>query len=654
MPGATPAPGDVAITSGHPLTNTAPEEMLPKGLIDFRGASLDQVLELYSMLVNRTILRPATLASPPIILTTRDNLTMKEGMQALEAVLAMNSISLINFDEKFVKVVPSATALTTGPKPSELTADQLEPFGNFVVHYVTLKYVKPTEILPMLTPIASANGVTAFDPAGMLVLHDNVENVKRMLELIDKLDVFVPAEYTNEVIAIKYAFASDIASALSSLGGGGGVGTISASSHNLGGGINSPRSSGLGSMGSGSYPGGMGGVGGIGGMGGMGAQGTMSPLSSSGISAPSTAGTPSASSSLSGRLASIIQTAARAPGATGNGDIQIFGQTKIIADERINSLIVWATRRDMETIKKIISQLDVVLAQVMIEAVIMQVSLGDSASLGVSWLQKQPQGSGNFAGIGAINNGSFLNGSSFLAGGTNSVLPSGFSYLASFGNDLDVTVAALASDNRAKILQRPRVQTSNAKPAHLFVGESRPYPVSSYYGGGSYGQYSSVQQLPIGVTLDLTPLINVDGLVVMHISVNIQSVSGTVSVAGVGDVPITSLKEAESDVAVRNRETIMLGGLIENDGSHNASGVPILKDIPVLGALFRSSSSSKSRNEMIVLIRPTVLETPAIASIHAENMKNDLPGIRQLEREFQKEEEQLMKGANLDETKQPN
>ena len=74
-----------------------------------------------------------------------------------------------------------------------------------------------------------------------------------------------------------------------------------------------------------------------------------------------------------------------------------------------------------------------------------------------------------------------------------------------------------SGDSRARILQRPRIQTSHAVEANLFVGESRPYPTASYYGGGAYGGYSSIQQLQIGVTLSVTPLINPDGLVVMDI-----------------------------------------------------------------------------------------------------------------------------------------
>ena len=96
--------------------------MLPQGMIDFRGADLNQVLEIYSMMVNRTILRPATLPAPTITLTTRGQLTMREGIQALEAVLALNGITMVNMGDKFVKAMPEAQGNTAGGAASTPTA----------------------------------------------------------------------------------------------------------------------------------------------------------------------------------------------------------------------------------------------------------------------------------------------------------------------------------------------------------------------------------------------------------------------------------------------------------------------------------------------------------------------------------------------------
>jgi general secretion pathway protein D len=153
-------------------------------------------------------------------------------------------------------------------------------------------------------------------------------------------------------------------------------------------------------------------------------------------------------------------------------------------------------------------------------------------------------------------------------------------------------------------------------------------------GSGPSAQYT---QLQIGITLSVLPLINPDGLVVMDIHQKIQSVDGTVSIGG-NDVPKTIDREASAKVSVRDRETIILGGFISSERTKTSSGVPLLKDIPILGALFRSSSSDNERRELMVLIRPTVLPTPEIAATVAKEEKAKMPGLSAAEKEFNDEE----------------
>jgi general secretion pathway protein D len=628
-PGAAMSPANrsagvtPSATAGAP-----PDDMLPPGMIDFRGADLKQVLDVYSMMVNRTLLRPANLPTPTIDLKTQGRLTMAEGIQALKAVLSLNGISVIDVDEKFAKVVPATQAGQEGAPFSKQTADQLPSVGQYVTEVVQLRYVKPSEIVPVLTPFQKLpNAIMPVETSQIVVLRDNAENVKRMLEMISKIDIMVPTEFTSEVIPIKYALSSDIASALNSLSSGGSGGSVGSSSRGRTGTTSmSSRTggTGMGGTGMGGYPG----AAGSNPMGGTSPQGTTAP---------------GAGNNFTQRLQNIISKAAT------SGEIQILGQTKIISDERTNSLLVWASHEDMKVIKDIIAKLDIVLAQVLIEAVILSVELDKSQNLGVSYLQNTPTTFGKWNGQGAGGAGTFLNNSSFSGGsGSNAVsaLGGGFNYVLGYGNDLDVTVTALEANSHAKILQRPRIQTSNAKQASLFVGESRPYPTGSYYGGGSYGSYSSIQQLQIGVSIDVTPLINVDGLVVMDIHQKIDSFEGNVTIQGVGDVPITSSKEAQASVAVRDHDTIMLGGMIETDKNDSKSGVPLLMDIPLLGNLFRSTSTSETRSELIVLIRPTVLPTPEVAALTATSEKNKMPGVRTFEREDQVEAAKELRRVN--------
>ncbi len=229
-PGAPPAaatdapstPGAAPSVPAAPAASKPPEEMIPAGNINFQGVDVGQVLDVYAQLVGRTMLR-AGLPPAQIILRTETPLTKTEAIQALQAVLALNGIALVNVGDKFVKVLPIDQANSAGAKIDRGEASQLPEMGSYVTHIVQLKYLKPSEMVPIIQPFAKlANSILPIDANGILVLRDNAENVKRMLEMIDQVDVSVPAEYISEVIPIKYAMAEDIANALNSLGGSGG------------------------------------------------------------------------------------------------------------------------------------------------------------------------------------------------------------------------------------------------------------------------------------------------------------------------------------------------------------------------------------------------------------------------------------------------
>jgi general secretion pathway protein D len=250
------------------------------------------------------------------------------------------------------------------------------------------------------------------------------------------------------------------------------------------------------------------------------------------------------------------------------------------------------------------------------------------------------------AGGGGINNGQpffdqFLGAvNSAATNGFIGGLPGGFSYWAQLGKSFNVALQAAASDERINVIQKPRILTSHATPGSIFVGSTVPYITTAYYGGSVYGggPSSSYQQLQVGIGLTVTPYINPDGLVVMQIDESIDEISGSTSITGVGDVPNTTSRKLSAEVAVRDGDTIMLGGFIRNSTDKKKSGVPLLKDIPLLGPLFSSQSDSKERKELIVLMRPTVLKTPDLAALATTAEKNRMPGISGAEMEVRMEE----------------
>jgi len=637
LPG-TPAAG---LTNAAGTTNTvaAGDESFPPGLIKFQEADLSQVLDIYQELTGRTILRPATLPQVKITIRSQTELTRKEAINALDSILSLNQITMLPQGEKFVKAVPTQQAGQEARAFNTTSVEDLPEAGSFVVQIVKLKNTAPSDVAEALQPFAkNPQAILAIDDSGIVILRDNAENVKRMMEVLEQVDVVPVQEFESVVIPIKYALAGDIAQVLSSLTEGGSattVGSGGAGGAGLGGGST------LGSRATGSL-GGLGGFGNTGGNYGGNYGGRNSSVYPRALNAaaPAAAGAGSRSS-FQERLRGIVS---RAASGGGGSEFTVLGETQIIADERTNSLLIFAAKKDIPTIKDIVEKLDVVLPQVLIEAIIMEVTLDDSFDFGVSWLQRPQQaGDFDFSGVSIGQDTSLVEDPSALTNILSNI--SGLRYFGKFNDDFDVALRASASDSRVDLLSRPRIQTSHAVEANLFVGETRPFITGTYFGGiGANGSSSQYQQLQIGITLSVLPLVNVDGLVVMDISQRIQNVSGTTPIDG-NDVPITADKEARAKVAVRDRETIMLGGFISTDSRDSESGVPFLKDIPLLGFFFKGSSKANARRELVVLIRPTVLPTPKEAAVVANEEKAKLPGIIAAESKYELNEKQRLEQA---------
>ena len=619
FPAVNAAPGAAPTTPGAATIAPAEDPNAANVQIQFPNAPLEQVLTFYAELVGRTVIKSPTVpAASPITLKAQTSLTRKDAKEALDYVLAMNNITMVPMGEKFVLAVPSTQALQEGAAFTTVEGNQLPEAAQFVTQLVRVTNAIPSEVMPAIQPFAKLpGGITALDGSGLLVIRDYAVNVKRMLEIIKRIDVFTESDYKLEVIPIRYGKVEDIYGVMSGLiGGGGGAG-----------GAPTARSTSARS--------------GSGGRGGTGTARRSTRNSPGQMTPPGQATTQGAvnpvgnQSDFQRRLQGIITKAA-------GGDSQILGDAKILPDERNNSLVVYATKPDMIMITNLVNKLDVMLAQVLIEAVIIDVTVGDNLSFGVSYLQN-PRTSGKLTTAGGINNGQ-----SFLSGLTNNLssgLPSGFSYFGKWAGDMEVAVTAIAGNSSGTVLQRPRIQTTHAVPATFFSGSKEPYSAGTTYGYSSYAN-SYVQYLDVGIGLTVTPFITPDGLVLMEISQTVDEFQGYVDVGGGQKAPRTTSREADSTVSVKSGETIILGGFIRTSKTSTKSGVPILKDIPLLGALFRSSSRDNTRNELIVMLRPTVMTNPQDAARVAQEEKEKLPGVRQAERDFQAAEEKILKKTN--------
>lgn len=604
----------------HPTP--APDEGPDEATNDFEASGIDvpTFLDIYAGLVGRTLLHGPNLPQGNLTLITKKKLTKSQLIEAMTTVLSLNGITVVNEGDNFLKAVPIAESIQTAPVFSTVDGKELPDSDQYVVQVLPVKYVKPADMTQILLPFSKTGQILSYDDNHLVIIRDNASNIKRMLELAAQVDVEVPSEFESEVIPIKYAQAEDIANALSSLGGST-VGGISGTS----------RSGGTGRSGA-PAPGGLGG-------------GANNP---GGIGAPGGNASPAAPAVRNQTFTQRLQQAVQ--GITGGStDFKLFtGVTKIMPDGRANNLLVFANNADMRTIKKLVNQLDQMLPQVLIQALILEVTLDNSQNVGVSYLQVQPTTARNFVGGVGLNNGQILDPATTFSNGTNGLgsLASGLTYAAQFGGNFDATVTAAANDSRINVLSRPTIQTSQGKPAEFKIGDTVPYINQTYANSlvGGLGGASYTQEF-VGIDLNVSPLINSDGLVTMDITQDIQQLGPTTEING-SPVPSTTERYAQTSVSVRDRQTVILGGFISSQKSKALSGVPVLMNIPLLGALFRSSNDSFQKDELIVLIRPTVLTDAEAAAEAAKRERDRLPLTKEDERDFQVEQNKELKSAD--------
>jgi general secretion pathway protein D len=301
------------------------------------------------------------------------------------------------------------------------------------------------------------------------------------------------------------------------------------------------------------------------------------------------------------------------------------GNSKLIADQRSNSIIVLGNREVVVKVEKILDQMDVQAPQVALSTVIGQLTLNNNEEFGVDYFAKYHD---RLVGV-ARNNGIF--------GANNPTVPGGFepSKLIQFskivrnvGAGANLYVAAgdafaaivhlLESTGKFKIVSRPTIFTSNNKKAIIASGQEVPVPVSTLsnvasgniINNNTAAVQSSIEYKKVVLQLEVVPLINSEKEVSLDILQKLDSIvpGGNVNISG-NQVPTIDTKYIRTNVSAQNGSTIILGGLIEDQKNKNYQGIPYLARIPLIGAAFRSTASSKVRRELIVLMCPQVTLT---------------------------------------------
>lgn len=319
--------------------------------------------------------------------------------------------------------------------------------------------------------------------------------------------------------------------------------------------------------------------------------------------------------------------------------------TTVLADKRINGLVVMTNKELVPVVEQIIEAMDVKLSQVLIETVIVEVTLGDDLATGVDWVQR---------GAG----GSMLNRNSYMLGGgggtsektlqqmmgvTNAIsaaalngatpIGGGAKYLLSSSRlNLSAVITASKNDSRAKYIASPIVMTVDNKEATIEATETRKF-FNGYETSNSTYNYTRTPKYDskdIGITIKVTPKINPNGTVMLEVEEEYSQIGAGQSVlVGEGSAKETIdtalTRKMSADVLLEDSQTVVLGGLTETFTKEQQNGIPILKDIPWIGKwLFGSVSQSEARKELLVFMTPYVLDDAESAKAEAIRRKKSL------------------------------
>lgn len=298
------------------------------------------------------------------------------------------------------------------------------------------------------------------------------------------------------------------------------------------------------------------------------------------------------------------------------GDTQFSsddGSLRVIADKDNNALIILTTSDQYERIESALKKLDVTPRQVLIEVTIAEVTLTGDLKYGVEWY---------------FSNGSRQGGQLDTGGSGIAALVPGFSYTwKDSTGSIKAVLNALAADSRLNIISSPHLMVMDNQTAKIQVGDRVPAGASQTVVGTNV--VSSIQYLDTGVQLSVTPRINAGGLVAMDIMQEVSNATATKTSAI--DSPTISKRSVHSIVAVQSGETMVLGGMITDNKSFSSGGLPVLSQIPVLGALFGSQSVTDNRTELLVMITPRVVGNAQQSREVTEEIRDRMKGLKKMD-----------------------
>lgn len=486
----------------------------------------------------------------------------------MEVILRLNGVGIVE-EGGLYRIVPIGD-LPKEPAPVGMgrDAEKIVVTGKARLQVVPIKYIQSTEMTRILTPFLSASAVIVDVPkSNHIVIIDTDANVKRLLQLVDTFDNEKLKQVTPRVFvyAVQNSKAKDLAALLQQIFQKGGASTA-------------PKT------------------------------GTTTTTQRPPIPGqPTPPTTPQIS-----------------VGSQTSGEALVSEVTRIIPDEVTNSIVILATPEDYAFILDTIQRVDIMPRQVMLEGLIVQVTLTDNLSFGLSYSMNTKA---KITGIKPFKNPIDL-GSNASSSGNLGVNTTAFSKVPTDGftfvgydptGNIRAVLTALEDRSKAKVVAAPHLLVADNREARIQVGQQIPLATSTSSqitaATTSTGiattntpvvGTTTVQYKDIGIILKVKPQVNDSGLISLELSQEISAVGDAVVVGGLDEVSINKT-EVTSNLVARDGETIVIGGLIREDTSKGTSGVPLLSRIPILGALFGNTTDKVTRNEIIILLTPHVL-----------------------------------------------
>jgi general secretion pathway protein D len=342
------------------------------------------------------------------------------------------------------------------------------------------------------------------------------------------------------------------------------------------------------------------------------------PAAGAGAGAAPAAATSAAPKPADANAAATVPDVLAESGARERNELQL-PPVRIVADDKNNALVIYARPRDYQMIESVIRRLDIVPLQVMIEATIAEVTLNDALQYGLQYF---------------IKNGAFKN--EFSTGSTGTLAISdiagvfpGFNYVFSTGNQ-NVVLNLLRSVSNVTVISSPELLVLDHQTAGLEVGAQVPVVTQSAQSVVTTGAplVNSVDYRNTGVILQVTPRVNSSGLVTLDIDQEVSDVSATTT--STIDSPTINDRHIISSVVVKDGETIALGGLISDNRNDSKSGIPVLDEIPWIGPLFRSTSRSIGRTELLVMLSPKVIRNSNDAAAMTDDLMSGMRTMQSL------------------------